>query len=140
MEVPLSASLLSRGALLYPQGVPHGPWAAQGEVQILFLARPLARCVTWYKSLTPSLSLRARELLKHSPLSPVSQPVSYYRLDNRTELCHLSEESGSQLLIFSDMIESPCINPPEAQRRWCDFSLYLIKKIDPLNNNPPQNL
>lgn len=47
-----------------------------------------------------SLFPKARELLKHSPLYPVSQPVSCYRLDNRTELCHMSEESGSQLLIF----------------------------------------
>lgn len=47
-----------------------------------------------------SISLRARQLLKHSPLSPVSEPVSCYRLENRTELCHLSEESASQLLIF----------------------------------------
>lgn len=47
-----------------------------------------------------SISLRARQLLKHSPLSLVSQPVSCYRLENRTELCHLSEESASLLLIF----------------------------------------
>lgn len=68
-----------------------------------------------------SISPMARQLLKHSLLSPMSQPLSCYRLENRTELCHLSEESGSQLLIFSDMIELLWINPPETQKQMVWF-------------------
>ena len=78
---------------------------------------PLACCVTWYKSLThlhfPDGKTAAETF---NAVSNVTASL-LLQAGNRTELCHLSQESGTQLLIFSDMIELPWINPPETQKQ-----------------------
>lgn len=130
MGVALSASLLRRGACFHSLRVfSMDPGPPSGRSRSYFWHAPWLAVWPSINHWHLSISLMARQLLKHLPLSPVSQPVSCYRLDKRTELCHLSEESSRQLLIFFgyDWINLEKIHQ-RLRGRWYDFSLHPIKR------------